>query len=78
MTDTIYKNTTIGGVKVELEAYDETVNGYCSKTVGGVEYTGSIAILDGHGVLEDSYGNELSVNRAIIDRIVNWAIKNGW
>lgn len=74
----IYVKKTIGGINVELEKYDETVNGYCSKKVNGVEYTGSIAMLDATGTLEDDYGNEIDINPDTINMIVKWAEKNGW
>ena len=77
------KETVIFGYKIELELFDEDGDDRSdcsvSKTIGGVEYGGSLAMLMGYGSLEDyNTGEEYAVPDRHRDAIVKWAEANGY
>lgn len=82
-TDDSCKVKMIYGYKVELELFEEDgePRSDCSvtKTIGGYEYGGSLAMLTGYGTLEDyNTGDEYPVPDRIRDAIIKWAEANGY
>ena len=82
-TDDSCKVTVIHGYKLELELFEEDgePRSDCSvvRTIRGVEYGGSLAMLMGYGTLEDfETGDEYTVAEQHRDAIVKWAETNGY
>lgn len=75
--------TTIYGYEIELELFEEDgePRSDCSvcKTVKGVEYGGSLAMMEGFGTLEDyQTGDEIVVTERHQNAISKWAERNGY
>ncbi len=73
----------IHGYKLELELFEEDgePRSDCSvvRTIRGIEYGGSLAMLMGYGTLEDyESGDEYTVADRHRDAIVKWAEANGY
>lgn len=66
--------TKINGFEVAFYEYEESNN----VTVIKGKYSGSLALLQHLGGLEDVDGNVLDVMPAIIDKIETWAIAQGY
>jgi hypothetical protein len=66
--------TRINGFEVAFYDYEESNN----VTVIKGEYSGSLALLQHLGGLEDANGNVLDVTPAIINKIETWAIAQGY
>lgn len=66
--------TKINGFEVSFYEYEESNN----VTVIKGKYSGSLALLQHLGGLEDVDGNVLDVMPAIIDKIETWAIAQGY
>ena len=66
--------TRINGFEVAFYDYEESNN----VTVIKGRYSGSLALLQHLGGLEDANGNVLDVTPAIINKIETWAIAQGY
>ena len=66
--------TRINGFEVAFYDYEESNN----VTVIKGKYSGSLALLQHLGGLEDVDGNVLDVTPAIINKIETWAIAQGY
>lgn len=66
--------TKINGFEVVFYEYEESNN----VTIIKGKYSGSLALLQHLGGLEDVDGNMLDVMPAIIDKIETWAIAQGY
>jgi len=66
--------TRINGFEVAFYDYEESNN----VTVIKGKYSGSLALLQHLGGLEDVNGNVLDVTPAIINKIETWAIAQGY
>lgn len=66
--------TKINGFEVAFYEYEESNN----VTIIKGKYSGSLALLQHLGGLEDVDGNVLDVMPAIIDKIETWAIAQGY
>ena len=77
------KETVIYGYKIELELFEEDGDDRsdCSvtRTVRGIEFGGSLAMLMGYGSLEDyETGDEYDVPERHRNAIIKWAEANGY
>jgi len=68
------KVTKINGFEVAFYEYEESND----ITVIKNRFSGSLALLQHLGGLEDDEGNFLEVNPTIINRIESWAINQGY
>lgn len=76
MTNT---QTIISGYHVEVSAWHDPIEGLrtsCFVTRGN--YSASLAYLDDHGALYDAHDRMKPVNPAVIERIMDWALENGY
>ena len=71
MTNT---QTRINGFEVGFYVYEESTDA----TIIQGEYSGSLALLQHLGGLEDRDGNFLEVNPSTIDKIESWAVAQGY
>lgn len=69
--------TTIKGIVAEMvEGDDGTTN--CHLSAMRDKYTGSLALAQSLGGLEDEDGNLYPVDDATLSRIEAWAVRNGY
>ena len=67
--------TTINGITVEIEQYDDTSNCYLSYK----NYASSLVIAEEFGGIEDSDTGEVyAINPATLEKISAWAYANGY
>jgi hypothetical protein len=68
------KSIKIDGYTVTFMEYDETNNCYIEKG----KLSGSLALVENLGGLEDDCGNILEINPSTIEKIQTWADAQGY
>lgn len=74
--------TTINGVVVELELFEENGEqrsmGYASIKEAGTEYHGSLTLMESFGGLRDDGDNLYRLGNHTINSIMEWAYDHGY
>lgn len=67
--------TTINGITVEIEQYDDSSNCYLTYK----NFSSSLALVEDFGGIEDSdTGEVFQITPATLERITTWAYANGY